>query len=88
MANVKMMKKDLLEKLQATLVLKEGKKISQQELLDKCVEFSNAHLEQFLLEKIEMPPLEPAKIKQILSHAIDDDVQHPDKSDDEVIYEN
>ncbi len=86
MANVKMMKKDLLEKLQATLTLREGKKISQQELLDKCVEFSNAHLEQFILEELQIPPLDAAKIKLILSHAVDDEVQHPDKTDDELIY--
>ncbi len=86
MANVKMMKKDLLEKLQATLTLREGKKISQQELLDKCVEFSNAHLEQFILEELQIPPLDAAKIKQILAHAVDDDVQHPEKTDDELIY--
>ncbi len=86
MANVKMMKKDLLEKLQATLILKEGKKISQQELLDKCVEFSNAHLEQFILEELQIPPLDPSKIKQILSHAVDDEVLHPEKTDDDLIY--
>ncbi len=86
MANVKLTKKDLLEKLQATLVLKEGKKISQQELLDKCVEFSNAHLEQFILEELQIPPLDPSKIMQILSHAVDDEVLHLEKSDDELIY--
>lgn len=86
MANVKLKNKELLEQLQARLVLLKGKKISQQEILDKCVEFSEKHLEEFIQEKIEPPKLTPEKIKLILSNVYDGPIYFQDKSDDELIY--
>ena len=55
MANVKPKNKRLLEEFQAKLVLLKGKKISQQEILDKCIEFSEHHLKEFVNEKIDTP---------------------------------
>jgi hypothetical protein len=86
MANVKLKNKELLEKLQARLVLLKGKKVSQQEILDKCVEFSENHLEEFIREKIEPPNLTPEKIKLIISNVYDGPVYFQDKSDDELLY--
>ena len=39
MANVKMNNKSVLDKLQAEIILKLGKKFTQQEILDKSVDF-------------------------------------------------
>lgn len=86
MATVKLNKKELLEKLQAKLTLIRGKKISQQEILDKCIEFTEEHLEEFIKEKLKSPTLTQEKIKQILSNPIDCPIFFQDKSDDELIY--
>jgi len=86
MANVKLSKKKLLEKLQAQLTLLLGQKISQQELLDKCIEFSEQHIEEFLNEKLAPPQLTSEKIDRILSNAIDCPIYFKEKSDDELLY--
>jgi len=40
--------KDQLERLAAKILLKTGKKFTQQELLSRCVQFSNDKLDEFL----------------------------------------
>jgi len=86
MANVKLRNKELLELLQARLVLLKGKKLSQQEILDKCIEFSENHLEEFIQEKIEKPKLTPEKIELIISNIYDGPIHFQEKSDDEILY--
>ena len=86
MANVKLTNKKLLEKLQAQLTLSQGKKLSQQEVLDKCIEFSEEHLDEFIKEKILPPLLTPEKKERILSNTINVPIYFKDKSDDELIY--
>jgi len=88
MVNVKLKNKQLLEKLQVRLELLMGKKASQQEILDKCVEFSEKHLEEFIREKIEPPKLTPEKIDLIISNIYDGPIYFQDKSDDDLLYEN
>ena len=88
MANVKLKNKELLEQLQAKLVLLKGKKISQQEILDKCIEYSEQHLEEFIREKIEPPKLTPEKMDLIISNSFEGPVYFQDKSDDELLYES
>lgn len=48
MSSVKMSDKDQLERLAAKILLKTGKKFTQQELLSRCVQFSNEKLDEFL----------------------------------------
>jgi hypothetical protein len=86
MANVKLNRKDLLENLQARLILERQLKLTQQELLDKCIEFAVGHIDQFVIEKVARPPLTKEKLEKILSHAIDAELFDLDKSDDELIY--
>jgi len=86
MANVKLTKKDLLEKLQAKLTLLKGTKISQQEILDKCIEFSDEHIEDFINEKVIQKPLTSEKMAFILANPIDCPIYFLDKSDDELLY--
>jgi hypothetical protein len=87
MANVKMNNKNLLEKLQAEIILKLGKKISQQEILDRSVDFVYKKLDSFIQEEISHPELTKEKIEKIKRNAINVQLSHPEKSDDELIYD-
>ncbi|MHA1337785.1 MAG: hypothetical protein ACTSPW_18910 [Promethearchaeota archaeon] len=86
MANVKMNNKETLEKIQAEIVLRLGKKISQQEILDKSVDFVYKRLEQFVLEEFKVPKLTKEILNRIKENAVDAPLAYPDKSDDELIY--
>ncbi len=86
MANVKLNNKSLLEKLQAEITLKLGKKMSQQELLDKSIEFTYNRLDEFFIENIDKPTLTNEFIENLKESASDAPLYHLDKSDDEFIY--
>ena len=86
MANVKLNNKSLLEKLQAEITLKLGKKMSQQELLDKSIEFTYNRLDEFFIENIDKPTLTKEFIESLKESASDAPLYHLDKSDDELIY--
>ncbi len=86
MANVKMNNKSLLEKLQAEITLKIGKKMSQQDILDKSIEFTYNRLEDFIKENIKHPPITDELINRLKKNAIDTPLAHQDKSDDELLY--
>jgi len=83
---VKLNNKSLLEKLQANITLKLGKKISQQEILDKSIEFVYNRLDEFISENLDPPKLTDEIIESIKKNAIDAPLEHPEKSDDELIY--
>lgn len=86
MTSVKMNKKALLEKLQAEITLKLGKKISQQDILDKSVEFAYQNFENFLSSSIETPRLTKAIVERIKNNVYQGQLFDLDKSDDEIIY--
>ena len=86
MANVKLNNKSLLEKLQAEITLKLGKKISQQDVLDKSIEFAYERLDEFILENIGHPRITRELIERIRKNRYDGPLEHPDKTDDELIY--
>ena len=86
MANVKLNNKSLLEKLQAEITLKLGKKMSQQELLDKSIEFTYNRLDEFFIENIDKPALTNDFIESLKKSASDALLYDSDKSDDELIY--
>jgi lipoate-protein ligase A len=86
MSSVKLNKKSLLEKLQAEITLRLGTKISQQEILDKTLEFVYNRLDEFILENIDSPKLTDEIIERLKKNAIDAPLEHPEKSDDELIY--
>ena len=86
MANVKLNNKSLLERLQAEITLKLGKKISQQDLLDKSIEFVYKRLDEFVSEHIVHPPITNELIRRIKESAIDAPLEHIEKTDDELIY--
>ena len=86
MANVKLNNKSLLEKLQAEITLKLGKKMSQQDVLDKSIEFTYERLDEFILENTDHPALTKDLIERIHNNRYEGPLEHPEKSDDELIY--
>ena len=86
MANVKLNNKSLLEKLQAEITLKLGKKMSQQDVLDKSIEFTYERLDEFILENTDHPGLTKDLIERIRNNRYEGPLEHPEKSDDELIY--
>ena len=88
MSSVKLNKKRLLEKLQAEITLRLGKKISQQEILDKGIEYVYNHLDEFILENLDSPKITDELIERVIKNSYDGELAYPDKSDDELIYGN
>ena len=86
MTNVKLNNKSLLEKLQAEITLKLGKKMSQQDVLDKSIEFTYERLDEFILENTDHPVLTKDLIERIRNNRYEGPLEHPEKSDDELIY--
>ena len=86
MANVKMNNKKRLDKLQAELTLRLGKKVTQQEILDRSIDFTYKWLDKFIYEEISQPILTREIISSIKKNSIDAPLAHPDKSDDELMY--
>ncbi len=86
MANVKLSEKKLLEKIQAKLVLLIGKKISQQEILDKCIKFSDHNFDQFIKNEFDSPKITKELINKIISNTVQSGYHYPEKSNDELIY--
>ena len=86
MANVKLNNKRLLEKLQAKITLKLGKKISQQEILDRSIEFTYSRLDEFFIENVDKPVVTKEFIEKLKKKAKNVPIYHLDKSDDELIY--
>lgn len=78
--------KSLLEKLQAEITLRLGRKMSQQDILDKSIEFVYNRFEEFIVENIEYPKLTKEIIERIKNNRIDAPLEHSDKTDDELIY--
>ena len=67
MSVVKIGNKEQLEKLQARLTLRLGKRPTQQEVLDLCVQLGIKEFDE-LIELIENPPiLSKEKVKRILN---------------------
>jgi len=87
MASVKINEKKLLEKLQAKITLMLGKKLTQQEILDKSIKFVYNRIDAFIAEELETPKLTKEKVERIRENTIIAPIAHPDKSDDELIYD-
>nr|MDO8115934.1 hypothetical protein [Candidatus Sigynarchaeota archaeon] len=59
MAVIKISNKKLVDDLQARLILRLGRKISQQETLDLCLEYANSKFDDILRIASSMPVLTP-----------------------------
>lgn len=67
MSIVKITKKEKLDKLLARITLRLGRKPTQQEVLDICVELGEEHFEEIIMKLTPFPKLDDEKIKRIIS---------------------
>jgi hypothetical protein len=67
MAVIKITNKYSIDELQSKLILRLGRKISQQETLDLCIQIANQHFEEILALATATPCLSPEKAKKILT---------------------
>ena len=86
MANVKLSEKKRLERLQAQIIIITGQKITQQELLDKCIRFAENRFQDFIKREISTPVLTQDIIEKIQNARFHSGFHYPDKSDDDLIY--
>ncbi len=66
MAVVKIKNKEEIDKLQAILIQKLGRKISQQETLELCVKFGKKNIEELVKLASSQPILTPEIAEQII----------------------
>jgi hypothetical protein len=67
MAVIKITKKHIIDEIQAKLILRLGRKISQQETLDICVEYAQNHFDDILSIASTIPILTPDQAEEILA---------------------
>lgn len=67
MSIVKITKKKKLDTLLAKLTLRLGRRPTQQEVLDLCVELGEEHFEELIRKINPSPTLDDAKIKRIIA---------------------
>ena len=82
---MKLSKNDMLGELQAKLRLLH-KKLTQQELLDKCVEFTQQNFDRFVNEHFLDVALTEEKIATIKKNIYHGEINYPDKTHDELLY--
>lgn len=66
MAVIKISNKKLIDDMQAKLILRLGRKISQQETLDLCLRFSSQNFEEILALASSTPMLNPERAEKII----------------------
>jgi len=71
MAVVKLKNKEELDKLVASLTLRLGRKVSQQDILKACIELSTRHLEDLADYFSDVPKLTKERVKEIVEAADD-----------------
>jgi len=84
-SNVKLSKKCILEELQAKLLLMH-QRLTQQELLDKIIEYAQQHFNDFVREQIIPMRLTKEKIRRIKNAIYTGDIAQPSISNDDLIY--
>lgn len=67
MAVIKISNKQLIDDLQAKLILRLGRKITQQETLDLCLFYATTHFDDILTLADAQPTLNPEKAKRIIA---------------------
>ena len=73
MSVVKLTKKEDLDKLIATITLRLGRKIQQQEIIDACIHLGEIHINELLEKFSDNTHFSKEKIKEILELAEDFD---------------
>lgn len=91
MTVVKVSNKKAIENLQAKLMLRLGRKMSQQEILDLCIEVADAHFEDILARAGAIPVLTPEIAEEIIAEfekfkdtVYDTEASFPSKEDEDI----
>jgi uncharacterized protein YggL (DUF469 family) len=84
-ANVKLSKKKMLDEIQAKLVLLH-QNLTQQDILDKSIEFIDRHFDHFVQEEIIIPKLTQEKCDRIKKSVYTGDILYPALSNDDLLY--
>ena len=79
-------KEEILKRIKEKFENLVGKEISDEELIEKCLIFSNTHIDELVSEKKKVLELTPELKKEILSGAQNCELYYLDKTDDELIY--
>ncbi|MEE8400939.1 MAG: hypothetical protein V3R86_02140 [Candidatus Hydrothermarchaeaceae archaeon] len=80
--------KKKFDRLQAEFVLRSGEKLSQQDILDRIVDFATRKKERFFKETSGIDyPLEPEEIKRILKSPKNWGVKTREKDIDKLLYQ-
>ena len=66
MAVIKITDKKALDELHARLILQLGRKITQQETIDLCVQYATSNFEEILAIASSVPRLSPELAKEII----------------------
>ena len=66
MAVIKTTNKEIIDQLQAKLTLQIGKRFTQQEIVDLCIEFAQENFEELINRASNIPRLTPQLADQIL----------------------
>ncbi len=77
---------EILKKLRKRFETLAGKKFSDDELLEKCFNFLNMHMDELIMEDNKVLKLTPELRRDILLSAQNCELYDLDKTDDELIY--
>ncbi|MHA1520149.1 MAG: hypothetical protein ACTSRK_08195 [Promethearchaeota archaeon] len=66
MAVIKISNKDIIEKIQSKLTLQLGRRFTQQDVVDLCVDYAQDNLEELIGRASNLPRLTPERVDQIL----------------------
>lgn len=66
MAVIKTTNKEIIDQLQAKLTLQIGRRFTQQEIVDLCIEFAQENFEELINRASNIPRLTPQLADQIL----------------------
>ncbi|MBA7543850.1 hypothetical protein ES705_36192 [subsurface metagenome] len=69
MAVVKLRDKNKLDKLIAKLILRLGRKVSQQDVIDNCIDIASIHIAELEERFTEKSPLTQTQLNEILDMA-------------------
>ena len=69
MAVVKLRDKNKLDKLIAKLILRLGRKVSQQDVIDTCIDIATLHISELEERFTEKPSLTQIQVEEILDMA-------------------
>ncbi|WP_457557779.1 hypothetical protein [Candidatus Harpocratesius sp.] len=67
MAVIKTTNKEIIDQLQAKLTLQIGKRFTQQEIVDLCIEFAQDNFDELIIRASNMPKLTPQLAEEIIN---------------------